>query len=183
MKRISTILTIVLFAITSAWSQENIVTITGGYAFANLEDAEVDASGWRINAIYEYNPNEGKLSHGVAFGYIGTSADSAGASGAEYKMNNWPIYYAPKVMFGSGKVKAFARGALGLHFSSYKRIGAGAEFKANDTGFFGGIAVGAMIFVKENIFLNAEYEWAYLSNSYFQNGFMNTANFGLGFKF
>ncbi|MCK5369841.1 MAG: hypothetical protein KAQ62_14875, partial [Cyclobacteriaceae bacterium] len=135
MKRISTILTIVLFAITSAWSQENMLTISGGWAFSNLEEAEVDATGFRINGIYEFNPNEGKFSHGISFGYIGTSADSSGIQGAEFNLNNWPIYYAPKVMFGSGKFKAFVRGALGIHFSSYKRTGGAYEIKSNDTGF------------------------------------------------
>lgn len=183
MKRISTILTIVLLASTGVWAQENILTITGGYAFANLEEAEVDASGYRINATYEFNANEGKFSHGLSIGYISASADSAGAQGAEYKMNTWPIYYAPRLMFGSGKVRAFVKGALGMHLSGYKRTGVGAEISTNDTGFFGGASVGAMINLKENVFLLAEYEWAYMSNSYFQNGFMNTANFGLGFRF
>ena len=30
------------------------------------------------------------------------------------------------------------------------------------------------------MFLNLEYEWAYISNSFYGNGFMNTANYGLG---
>ena len=42
---------------------------------------------------------------------------------------------------------------------------------------------GAMVFIGERIFLNVEYELAYMSNSDYTNGLMNTANLGLGFKF
>ena len=182
MKRITTILSILLLASTGVWAQENVLIFTGGYAFANLEDAEVNGSGYRINGTYEFNPGEGKFSHGLSIGYISTSADSAGAQGAEYKMNNWPIYYAPKLTLGSGKVRAFVKGALGMHFSGYKRTGVGGEISTNDTGFFGGISVGGTINLNGKIFLLGEYEWAYLSNSVYQNGFMNTANFGIGFK-
>jgi opacity protein-like surface antigen len=52
-----------------------------------------------------------------------------------------------------------------------------------DTGFYGGIGAGGMLFLKENIFLNLEYEWAYLSNSWYSDGFLNTAQLGIGFKF
>lgn len=184
MKRISTILIIVFITSATAWAQENMLTITGGYAWASLEESDTKPTGFRINGIYEFNPSEGNFSHGLSIGYIGTKSDSAGVSGVEYKLNNWPIYYAPKIMFGKGdKIKAFARGALGMHFSGYKRTTELLTISTNDTGFYGGIAVGLMVFVKENVFLNAEYEWAYLSNSFYQNGFMNSANFGLGFRF
>ena len=183
MKRTVIFLGLLAFAVITAWSQENMATISGGYAFANMEGTDTDASGFRVNGVYEFNPNGGMLSHGISFGYIGTSADSTGVQGAEFNLNNWPIYYAPKLMFGKGKFKFYVKGALGMHFSTYKRTAAAVETKTNDMGFYGGASVGAMIFLKENMFLNAEYEWAYLSNSYYTNGFINTANFGLGFKF
>jgi hypothetical protein len=40
-----------------------------------------------------------------------------------------------------------------------------------------------MIFLKENIFINAEYEIAWASNSWYKDGWMNTAMGGIGFKF
>ena len=184
MKRILIITFLLSLMLNAAWSQENMLTLTGGYAWASLEESDSSPTGFRINGIYEFNPNEGNFSHGLSIGYIGTKSDSAGVTGVEYKLNNWPIYYAPKVMFGNGdKFKAFVRGALGMHFSGYKRTTNLLEVSSNDSGFYGGLAAGLMIFVKENVFLNAEYEWAYLSNSFYQNGFMNTANFGIGFKF
>ena len=183
MKRSIFFISMILFAVTAATAQENLASIYGGYAFANIEGTDTNASGYRISGLYEFNPNEGILSHGLAFGYIGTTADSTGAQGAEFKLNTWPIYYAPKVMLGKGKVKFFVRGALGIHFSSYKRVAEATETSVNDMGFYGGVAVGGMFFVKDNIFLNIEYEWAYLSNSWYTDSFINTANLGLGFKF
>lgn len=183
MKRTIIFLGLLSFAVLTGWSQENMGSLYGGYAFTNLEGTDTNATGYRISGLYEFNPNEGMLSHGLAFGYISTSADSVGVQGAEFKLNNWPIYYAPKLMFGKGKIKLFIRGALGIHFSSYKHIAAAGDIKTNDVGFYGGAAAGVMFFIKENIFLNAEYEWAYLSNSLYTDGFINTANFGLGFKF
>ena len=40
-----------------------------------------------------------------------------------------------------------------------------------------------MVFFKENIFINAEYEIAWASNSLYKDGWMNTAMGGIGFKF
>ena len=58
-----------------AFSQENMVTLSGGYSFANIEDTDVKGTGYRINGLYELNPMEGKFAHGISFGYIGLKAD------------------------------------------------------------------------------------------------------------
>ena len=182
MKRILFIAVILLLAGTVAWTQESLVTFSGGYAFANLSESETNATGWRINGLYEFNPQGGKLAHGISFGFISTAA-TASAEDAEYNLHTWPLYYAPKIMFGKDKFKAFVKGAMGLHFSNYKRTGSAGEVDFNDTGFFGGASAGVMIFIKENIFINAEYEWAFMSNSDIQNVMMNSAMGGLGIRF
>lgn len=175
-----------IFGTFSLFSQESMVTLSGGYAFANIEEVETGSSGFRINGLYEFNPNGGKIAHGLSFGYIGTSATATINSNetADYQLNSWPIYYAPKFMFGGEKFKGFVKGALGIHFSGYKRTGvAGGELDTNDTGFYGGASLGAMYLLSEKMFLNLEYEWAYLSNSWYRDGFMNSAMLGLGFRF
>lgn len=167
----------------SSWSQENRFTISGGYAFANIEDADENANGWRINGLYEFNPNEGKFAHGFSFGYIGLSTTVENVQSVDYKSNSWPIYYAPKIMFGQGSFNAFLKPALGMHFTTYKRSGGLSDIKSTDAGFYGGLSAGVMKDVSEHAFLNLEYEWAYLSNSYLRNGFMNSIMLGFGFKF
>ena len=184
MKRTLLLTSMLLFAVTLICAQESLLTVSGGYSFSNLEESDLKTTGWRINGLYEFNPGGGKIAHGFSLGYIGLSAsDSTAAQNIEYKTHTWPVYYAPKVMFGNDRIKGFVKGALGMHFSSYERIGGASELKTNDMGFYGGASVGAMVFLKENIFLNSEYEWAYLSNSFYRDGFMNSAMFGIGMRF
>jgi len=161
-------------------AQENKFTLSAGYVFANIEDIDTDASGWRINGLYEFNPNHGMLSHGLAFGYFGTSADTKGAN---YNINSWPVYYAPKVTVGEGMLRGFLKGAIGSHFTGYKRTGALGELSSFDVGFYGGASIGGELHISDRAFINVEYEWAYLSNSYYRDGFINSAMAGIGFKF
>jgi opacity protein-like surface antigen len=57
------------------------------------------------------------------------------------------------------------------------------EITTNDAGFYGGLGAGFMKSFNENMFMNLEYEWAYLSNGYYVDGFMNTVSLGIGVKF
>jgi hypothetical protein len=166
-----------------AISQESIITISGGYAFANIEDTDNKGTGWRINGLYEFNPSGGKLAHGFSFGYINLVA-TEGVGSAEIKstINSFPVYYAPKVMFGNEKIKAFVKGALGMQFASLKREGV-VSLSDSDFGFYGGGGAGIMFFLKENIFINAEYEIAWASNNYYKDGWINSAMGGIGFRF
>ncbi|NJN43141.1 MAG: hypothetical protein HC811_13855, partial [Flammeovirgaceae bacterium] len=158
-----------------------------------IEDADDGASGYRINGLYEFNPGGGKVAHGFSVGYIGvgqegsysyTIGGSTTTITAESNSNTWPIYYAPKFMFGDGKFKGFIKGALGMQFSGLNVKSSGSTIlEDNDAGFYGGASLGGMISVKENMFLNLEYEWAYLSNSFYKDGFMNSVMLGIGFKF
>ena len=85
-------------------------------------------------------------------------------------------------MFGNEKFKGFFIGAMGAQFAALKREGL-VEFSDNDFGFYGGGGAGVLVFLKENIFINAEYEIAYASNSWYKDGWMNTAMGGIGLKF
>jgi hypothetical protein len=162
-----------------ATSQEGIFTLSGGYSFANIKDADIKGTGWRINGLFEMNPMGGKIAHGLSIGYINVSGTKSSVTST---IGSIPIYYAPKVMFGNEKFKGFIKGALGMQYSTLKREGL-VSFKDDDFGFYGGGGAGFMIFLKENIFLNGEYEIAWLSNSFYQDGWMNTVSGGIGFKF
>jgi hypothetical protein len=87
-------------------------------------------------------------------------------------------------MFGnSEKFKIFLKGALGMQFAKIMTDGPAIAAEATDAGFYGGVGAGGLLFLNEKLFLNLEYEWAYMSNSYYKDGFMNTAQLGIGFKF
>ena len=175
---------ITLFFAGVVVAQENKFIVNGGYVFANIEDADTDASGWRLTGTYEFNPSGGMFSHGVTFGYLTSEADANSAGkDAHYKLNSWPVYYEPKVTLGKGKLKAVAKGALGTHITGYKRTGTIGELTSTDMGFYGGLGAGFRIDMSEKTFLNAEYEWVYMSNTSYRNGFVNSIMGGLGFRF
>jgi len=167
-----------------AMAQENRFSLSGGYAFGHIEDADTDATGWRINGLYEFNPGAASFSHGISVGYTGTSADlTSNTTNSNYKVNSWPIYYAPKFSVGKGNLKGFVKGALGTHITGYKRTGTLAEISSTDMGFYGGLGAGGMLLLGEKLFISAEYEWAYMSNSYYSYGYINSAMVGAGIRF
>jgi len=167
-----------------AFSQENMVTLSGGYSFANV-DNDFKGTGYRINGLFEFKPMSGKFAHGISFGYIHlTSIDEKVSGTATRTVNSFPVYYAPKVMFGSEKFKFFIKGALGMQFAGLKREGAGVvALDDNDFGFYGGGGAGVMLFLSEKLFINAEYEIAWASNSWYNDGWINSAMGGIGFRF
>jgi hypothetical protein len=182
MKHIIFIASVMLLTL-QAFSQQKMFTLSGGYSFTTIEDSDHKATGWRINGSSEFNPMEGMIAHGVSFGYINVTANyDRPTESVEDRIGSVPIYYAPKLMFGSDKIKGFVKGALGMQWSFLKRT-ATIEVTDRDFGFYGGGGGGFMYNINEKIFLNAEYEIAWLSNSYYKDGWMNTAMGGIGVRF
>jgi len=178
-----TLFLILALSVQVVFSQESAVTLSGGYAFATINDYDDPATGWRINGSYEFNPNEGILAHGIVFGFASISATKQDNSrDLKTTVSTVPVYYAPKVMFGSDKAKLFVKGAIGMQFASLKREGA-VTFTDNDAGFYGGGGAGGMIFLTESLFLNVEYEIAYAKNNFYGDGWLNSAMAGVGIKF
>ena len=177
------LITFLILLSMKALSQENMVTISGGYSFANIEDTDVKGTGWRINGLYELNPMGGMFAHGISIGYINLSAsETVLQQEVMNTIGSLPIYYAPKVMFGNPKIKGFVKGALGFQYAWLKRE-AIVTIKDSDFGFYGGGGAGIMIFLKENIFINGEYEIAWASNTSYKDGWISTVSGGIGFKF
>ena len=183
MKR-NLIILAMFFCSVAVWAQENMVTLSGGYVFTNLEDVDENANGFRINGLYEYNPKGvcwPTVHHLVTF--VPRHQNTVGAQTTDYTFSNFPIYYAPKVLFGNESFKGFVKGALGMHYSDYKRTGALGELDSWDPGFYGGASLGIMKSFNDKMFINVEYEWAYLSNSAYRDGFVNSVIMGFGFRF
>jgi hypothetical protein len=177
------LITFLIMLSIKAISQENMLTVSGGYSFANIEDTDTKGTGWRINGLYELNPMGGGFAHGISIGYINLSAtETVLQQTVKNTVGSLPVYYAPKVMFGKNKIKGFIKGALGMQYAWLKREGV-VSLSDNDFGFYGGGGAGIMIFIKENIFINGEYEIAWASNSWYKDGWINTAGGGIGFKF
>ena len=165
-------------------AQESNFTVSGGYVFTDIQDVDVNATGFRINGLYEFNPTEGMFAHGASMGYIRTTATSTfNSQTSGYTLSTFPVYYAPKILFGNESIKIFLKGELGFHFSGYKRTGDLGSLESWDFGFYTGAGGGLMKSINKNIFINIEYEWAWLSNSTYRDGFINTIMGGVGYKF
>lgn len=174
-------------------SQNNMVSLSGGWVWVNIDDSEyftedpnIKGSGWRINGTYDYNPNGGNVAYGFTVGYISASAsytDNTDEETTDYSITSIPFYFAPKFMFGSDRVKGFVKLALGAQSATMKKTGAGADLTVSDFGFYGGIGAGLMVFVSEKVFLSGEYEFAYVTNNYYRNGVMQSATIGIGIRF
>jgi opacity protein-like surface antigen len=174
-----------LLSLTSiAQLQENSVTISGGYAFTKSDFVGGKITGWRINGVYEYAPYQNNFSHGIAFGYIATKESVASLiETIDYKYNAFPIYYAPRFSFGADIFKIFVNGAIGMHFSNYKQTGPILKVSGKNAGFYGGLGAGFIFNITDAFYIDLEYNWAYMSNSFYKKGFMNSAMFGIGFRF
>lgn len=165
-------------------SQENNITLSGGYVFANIEEVDQNATGFRINGLYEFNPAGGKFAHGISVGFIQTKASYISMlQNSDYKITTVPYYYAPKFMFGNESLKGFIKGALGMHSSWFERSGSLGTVTDKGFGFYGGAGLGGLKTINEKVFINIEYEWAYMSNAYYKDGFVNSIMAGIGFKF
>jgi hypothetical protein len=170
---------LLLLASVSAFSQNSMVTVNGGYAGASIKDAETGGSGYRINGMYEYHPAIARWSHGIEFGYIHLTSSN---DGVNVTVNSFPSYYVPKIIFGSDKFKYYLKGALGMQIASIHREG-NSLLDDTDMGFYLGGGGGIMLFLGESFFLNADYEIAYASNAYYRDGWINSVTAGIGFRF
>jgi hypothetical protein len=167
------------------FSQESMISVIGGYCFSNIENTDQRGNGWRINGLYEFNPMEGKIAHGFSVGLASLDAEEGeGTEKSEYSVSTMPICYTPKYLLGSGRLNGFLKVAIGLQRSWMKRTGIIiGDMEDKDWGFAGGAGAGGNFLLNDKIFLTAEYELLYCSNSYYRDGVVNTLSLGIGFKF
>ena len=179
------IITLCTLAI-QGYAQNNTLTLSGGYALTRIKDADQSADGWRLYGVYEIQPVVGNLVHGFALGYVKTSANVTEMSGpdiieSKYTIGTFPFYYVPKLLIGEGSLKGFVKAALGMQFSNLKRTGTLPEATSKDAGLYAGLGAGVTKTLNAKHFINLEYEWGYMSNSYYSNGFMHSIMLGIGF--
>lgn len=190
------ILLTTLFIVSSIYvrSQENRVSISGGYCSTTIKERDTKATGWKITGLYEYNKSESKLLHGLGIGYISVTGSSVYTQSlgpqqdieikTDYEVTSLPIYYAPKLLIGNSEnLKFFINLMAGIHFSEFLAETTDNAAKASDSGFYGGAGAGFMYNLKDKWFLNGGYEFSYLSNAYYSDGIMHSFNLGFGIKF
>jgi hypothetical protein len=176
----SFLLPILLFAAAGAYGQDNRISLAGGYSFAIIKDVDTRGSGWNVRGLYEINHVGNNLAHGILLGVVHFKASTDDRSS---DVTTWPVCYAPKLFFGSGSFRGFAKIAAGLHTTRIKTEGPAVTVNDMDFGFFGGLGAGVEYLFNEKFFMNAEYEVVFLSNSYYKDGVINNISLGLGMRF
>jgi hypothetical protein len=170
------------------------ITVNGGYAFTKIDREQtystttaLKTQGFRTDVLYEFIPEGQPVAYGFLVGYAGLYANESFSSypnqKAEYRIYTIPVAFAPKVFFGSGRVKAFIKVDIGMQFSGIKRTGIPIEIKANDFGFLLGAGGGGMVNLTDKLFLTLEYNIDWITNGYYQDGWLNSALLGVGMKF
>ncbi|MCU0361181.1 MAG: outer membrane beta-barrel protein [Bacteroidia bacterium] len=183
MKKITLVLAIVFGSLIGR-AQQNMVSIEGGWAIADLEEVSTSMNGWRIAGLYEFNPLAGKITHGISFGYVGMSTDvMVGGTSVRYELGSFPIYYAPGLLLGKEKFKFQLKGALGWQFSNVNRTGVLIDSKSSDAGIALGAGAGGLYNINPKTFLNFGYEFLFMDNSFYLDEFLHTFKLGIGFKF
>lgn len=175
----------ILFVSAQGFAQKKYYTLGGGYVFAGIENSSHGTTGWRLNGTLEFPSPHGMTMHGVNLGYIHTSTEITEMSGGQpvqskYTISTWPLYYAPKFMIGMDKIQGYIKPVFGMQFSSLKRTGTLETATSSDAGLFAGIGAGGMYNFTGDLFMYLEYEWAYQSNSYYNDGFVNSIMIGVG---
>ncbi|MCC6410362.1 MAG: outer membrane beta-barrel protein [Saprospiraceae bacterium] len=185
-------LSFLLLSVSIFAQKQQIFTVSGGYSWANVfasnydvtADYDITGTGWRINGLYELNPNEGPMAWGLALGYISVSGEYTNMdTTTTVTVGTIPVYLAPKYMFGQNNLKGFVKAMAGMQFANIEYDGPKGNLTSDDFGFYGGGGVGILYFIRENVFLNLEYEFGYMSNSYYRDGIMQSAMGGVGIKF
>lgn len=180
---------VILMSVAPLFAEaQSLLSAAGGYSFGSGDNG-TSLSGWRINALYARVSENPKVQHGVSLGYVNVTGKNTstilGVTNTEdLTFSTIPVFYAPKFLFGnSDTFKPYMRLAIGGHFSTLNRTTTFTTFKDNDIGFYGGASAGANLIFKSQMFMFAEYEWAWLSNSTYQDGFLHTVSLGVGKKF
>jgi len=187
MQKLTLAISLILSAFT-AYSQETI-TLSGGMVLSNAidysgyfnEDYTASGNGFRITGTYEVGPlKPKKFIHGVTAGYMlsSTTVSKYGES-FDISVRTLPFCYSPKYLIGNEKVMAFAKASLGVQFTRLKVTGV-LDDSDNDWGFYGGIGAGGMAYLSKTVFLNLEYELAFMSNTFYANGYINSVQLGIG---
>ena len=161
------------------WSQQ--ISFNGGYAVLVGEDTGNRLDGYAFDFTYDQVNSDGSLAGGVMISYLAGHDDD---SENEQRINvqSIPILFQGKYFFGSDMIKAYLQGGIGLQFSRIEYTGPRIMLQDGDSGFTLGLGLGANFFTDEKIFINAAYNFSYMSNSYYRDGIVHLLKVGIGFQ-
>jgi hypothetical protein len=178
------ILFIAAFALVSiaAFSQPASLILSGGWATANPDNSTTSVSGYKIGGQWEKTMGYNPWAMGVAINYFHFKEDLTTGNNLTIKYYSIPVNYYGKYLIGKGKLRGYLKAMGGFQFSGIRLENSNTSTKDNDFGFSLGTGAGAYYDINEKMFLNVDYEFLYLTNSWYNNGIVNSVSLGIGFK-
>jgi len=161
----------------TANAQENLGIFQGGYSSGQ---GSSKPTGFKVTGSWEFQPAGEIWTIGGSVGYIRLSGSE---SGADFSVTSVPICAVTRFMFGGEKFKAYVRAQGGTHISTVSYSGSFLSASDTQLSMALGIGGGAMYWMSEKMFLNAEYEGLWLMNAFANSGAVTTGSLGVGFRF
>lgn len=173
-----------LFAVNT-YSQLNdegvLFTMNLGPAIIKNKTNDNNLNGYNLSLNLEKMTMEGTSAIGVSLGIIRSEAEyEIKDTVATYTITSHPALLSMKYIFGSEKLKGYAGVGFGVHFS---KLNQGEEFIETITEPAVNIPIGFMWVFNEGIYLNVNYTFNYLAQSFYTNDLAHTISLGVGIQF
>jgi len=151
-----------------------------GTAIVKNKINDHSSNGYNLMVALEKMTMEGNSAIGFNFGIIRAEDKfNSGDSAVDYTITSHPALLSMRYMFGSEKFKGYAGVGLGIHIS---RLDLSDDIVDKITKPAANIPIGFMWIFNEGIYLNVNYAFNYLADSYFTNDLAHTFSLGIGIQ-
>jgi len=160
-----------------------LISASGAYTIFTTEDTDVTINGGGFQLGYEVSNLQGNFAFGGGLGYLVGSED---IDDGQIRFSTLPFWLYGKFLFGPEKVKFFIPLALGYQIS--ERQISGNVFTIQDTyrnwdsGISLGTGIGVNYYFSEKVCGIASYNFQFLNNKFYKEGFAHVFNIGIGFQ-
>lgn len=138
-------------------------------------------NGYNLMVALEKMTMEGNSAIGFNFGIIRAEDKyNIGDSVVDYTITSHPALLSMRYMFGSEKFKGYAGVGLGIHIS---RLDQAEDIVERITKPAANIPIGFMWIFNEGIYVNVNYAFNYLADSFYTNDLAHTISLGIGIQF
>jgi len=155
-------------------------TMNLGYASVKNKVNDHSTDGYSLNVSLEKMTMEGSSAIGFNFGIIRAEDEfNIEDSIVDYTITSHPALLSMRYLFGSEKFKGYAGVGIGIHIS---RLDLSDSIVERITKPAANIPIGFMWIFNEGIYLNANYAFNYMADSYFTNDLAHTFSLGIGIQ-
>jgi hypothetical protein len=164
-------------------AQTSNLILSGGWATVQPEDEDEATNGFKIGVQYEFEVADRWLIGG-SLSFLSFKSESSGTSAStQSTYQTWPFTPYAKYRIGKSEtIHGYVKGVAGMQISSLKREGQQTEIKDHDVGLAIGPGAGIVVPLSEKLFLVADYEFLYVTNSFYNDGIINQVSLGLGIR-